>query len=329
MDNRNSFPGTCFTGQLTDKGYLQEVGNGLDFAQAYRSQSPLVSGTYKASDVWLRSDDEPRTISSLQAVTNAMFPPSTSSQVEVVDFHSMDTNTDDIQPNPLMCPDLNTLLAVATSSSEFMKHYNSITLPLLKQIAAFTGLNITLSPLTASDTVGDFLDCMTVHLCQNYSMPAWFSPSFYNLTFTEYTYLFNFPLLYNRTWASQIGIGFLLADMWASMPRSTNTTGYHKMLLWSGHDDTLQSLELALLGGTVPGYTWPPYASRMIFEVWSISGDLFVRVLFESVPIQVPGCSAVLCPLAEWEALLTPLFGNTQLCPGGPNLLRRGRKWLL
>jgi hypothetical protein len=139
MDNRNSYPGTCFTGQLTDKGYLQEVGNGLDFAQACmqcgvvlfflqdnviaadRSQSPLVSGTYKSSDVWLRSDDEPRTISSLQAVTNAMFPPASSSQVEVVDFHSMDSNTDDIQPNPLMCPDLNTLLAVATSSSEFMQ----------------------------------------------------------------------------------------------------------------------------------------------------------------------------------------------------------------
>lgn len=59
MAGRNDFPGDCLVGQLTDKGYQQELGNGAVYKQAYVN-SGFLSKDLLDTEVWLRSDWEER-----------------------------------------------------------------------------------------------------------------------------------------------------------------------------------------------------------------------------------------------------------------------------
>ncbi|XP_038075478.1 2-phosphoxylose phosphatase 1-like [Patiria miniata] len=58
---------------------------------------------------------------------------------------------------------------------------------------------------------------------------------------------------------------------------SHGASNYPKFAFYSGHDVTMTPLLDALGLGE---YHWPPYASNVIFEMWSKAGEFFFRVLY-------------------------------------------------
>ncbi|KAI7817799.1 histidine phosphatase superfamily [Gamsiella multidivaricata] len=75
----------------------------------------------------------------------------------------------------------------------------------------------------------------------------------------------------------QLGIGPLAKDIRQNLLKAKNGESA-PFLVFSGHDTTLIPL-LGMLGST--DMRWPPYASNLLFEVWSPpSKEYFVRVLY-------------------------------------------------
>lgn len=60
MRGRNLNPGTCFQGQLTDRGIWQEMQNGKILRQRYVNEARLLPPTFDPSIAFLRTDDVPR-----------------------------------------------------------------------------------------------------------------------------------------------------------------------------------------------------------------------------------------------------------------------------
>ncbi len=70
-------------GELTGKGYHQEIQNGKAMRETYIDRLSFLPKRYEdsPSSFYFRSDDEPRTIKSGQGLVNGLYPPHSSAQV--------------------------------------------------------------------------------------------------------------------------------------------------------------------------------------------------------------------------------------------------------
>lgn len=67
------------------------------------------------------------------------------------------------------------------------------------------------------------------------------------------------------------------------------------------------------------GTGWPDYANHLIFELYTadsglkisesfLSIDYYVQLVYEGVPLLVPGCPATMCPFSTFEELAKALI---------------------
>ncbi|KAL0249441.1 hypothetical protein GEMRC1_004673 [Eukaryota sp. GEM-RC1] len=66
----------------------------------------------------------------------------------------------------------------------------------------------------------------------------------------------------------------------------------------SGHDTTVAPLLMLLQVGDKE---WPPYAANVAIELWRISNEPFVRIVYNGQPSKMKFCSAMFCPLDEFS----------------------------
>jgi hypothetical protein len=105
----NLLGGNCLTGQLLYEGYRQMEGVGAVLRSAYLDGTDVLrlfpSTIWEEIDhenlVYLRSDDETRTLMSGQIMIHSMFNISTQ---EIIDWHTEDYRLDQIYPNSYACP---------------------------------------------------------------------------------------------------------------------------------------------------------------------------------------------------------------------------------
>jgi len=304
MNDRNDFLGNCAMGQLTSTGYQQQLLNGQDFRNAYIDTLQFLPQTYNASQIYLRVDDIPRTIMSLEALMLALYPPSqtTNNQANIIDFHTMDYDRDDIQPNGVICPALQQQINAATNSSEFELHYDQITLPLTSMLQKVTGIQ--------DLNIGHVHDCLSVRICHQQQLPWWANESIYESMLAEVIYQGNYSLAWpNRPIAAQYGIGFLLNDMYQLMIKAVDDAPQYKFLLWSGHDTTLLPLLVAF--NVFDGTYWPCYAGRLIIEFWEFENQLYVRLMYQNTVLIIPACGTEMCPMTTFLSVLKPLLATS------------------
>lgn len=88
-----------------------------------------------------------------------------------------------------------------------------------------------------------------------------------------------------------------------------------KVTIYSGHDNTIIPLLLSL-GYRMP--TWPPYASRLILELYkSRDNTHYIRLVYNGVDITrnisictTPDSAAGLCPLTNLSSFFEDLLPN-------------------
>ena len=81
-------------------------------------------------DVFLRSDDEERTMGSGQALVDGMFPPQdhdVKPLKELLTWHTADAAMDIMFPNAKICPRLNYISQLSTASAGFSDYISSTT----------------------------------------------------------------------------------------------------------------------------------------------------------------------------------------------------------
>ena len=113
----------------------------------------------------LRSDDQPRTMESGQALFDGLYPPANSSlaAVPVVDWWTMDPATETIEPDYDACPALTAAVHGAVASPDFQAHVAAVTSALVAELSTVLG-----RPVTAagdSDGISMQFDCFMTHMC--------------------------------------------------------------------------------------------------------------------------------------------------------------------
>ncbi|KAJ9455928.1 hypothetical protein DIPPA_22729 [Diplonema papillatum] len=97
---------------------------------------------------------------------------------------------------------------------------------------------------------------------------------------------------------------YILDGLQAMADRRTNAT----TRLFFGHDSIVAPL-LSALGAF--DCRWPPYASRVVFELWELREVMMVRLLYNGLPVthKVYGCSGQdPCPLARFRRVVHGLI---------------------
>lgn len=318
---REFLPGDCGLGTLTQRGMAQQARNGANLRAAYveGGGGALLPGDPSAAAraFLLRSDDQPRTVESGQALFDGMYPPAEgpSSAVPVFDWWTMDAATETIEPDFDACPALTAQMDAAQASAPFQAHVASVTAPLVAELS--TVLRRVVTAYGASDGISMQFDCFMTHACYDRPMPAGVTPDLFSRVIAEVTWQNSY--LYSWGNVTRLTGGFLLQDVMAEVGAVTaGSPSARLMVLYSGHDDGPMFPVLSALG--VFPADWVPYAALMSIELYALGAPAggrspwAVRVVYDGAVMQLPGCGTSLCDLRELAAVVAKVNPTRSEC---------------
>lgn len=236
----NELGGNCLTGQLISQGYDQEVQNGLLLREAY-----LGSGHHKLfnTSVWedldpktiyLRSDDEQRTLMSGQILIHSMFD---LKRTEIVNWHTGDYILDTLSPNSFICPALNSIASAAERSLEYQQTLAS---------KHFITLQSSLNHILGSESSGEWSwryiqDCLMTTLCsgRGSELPKEMTQELVDETVKHVEYRYGYKSLYNNSQYSKLAMANTAFKI---------RTRIEKMMRGSEDQDPSSALKFVLYG---------------------------------------------------------------------------------
>mmetsp|Transcript_12460 Transcript_12460/g.18708 ORF Transcript_12460/g.18708 Transcript_12460/m.18708 type:complete len:305 (+) Transcript_12460:680-1594(+) len=155
-------------------------------------------------------------------------------------------------------------------------------------------------PLPCKERNGTSYQCVSQEQRENlYEAASW-----------EFRYKFGGSIWHSKI--AKLGSGPLITKLIENLNKSAkiddnetneDSTNGKQLFLYFGHDDTIGGLLSAL---HLKGWNWPPYASNMIWELWSdaLSLEPFVRVLYNGKVMTLPFCSQKTCLLEQFVSWL-------------------------
>ena len=174
----NYLNGTCHLGQLLEEGYDQMYTNGQYIRETYitnekQPQLKLFDSVYYAQRpydeaIYLRSDDEQRTLVSGQVMLEGIFElDSTSSgQETIIPIHTADWEQDILDPNENICPALQKIKTAALKSAAYVERVQSKD---TKRLMSIMTDDIGASAYMTEN--GNFIDCLMTSYCTDRPMP--------------------------------------------------------------------------------------------------------------------------------------------------------------
>ena len=202
----NELGGRCQTGQLLAEGYNQEVKNGELLRQAYIGNTSLalfptaVWEELDTREIYFRSDDEQRTLSSGQILVHSLFDVR---RREVIAWHTGDYSLDTLSPNKHACPLLDKLEKKAFASEEFLAVQTSERVQqLTRDLDAVLG---------AGAWSWDFLmDCFMTVTCTGRSVPGVgngkMTQQLFDAAIGHVEYMYAYKSLYNGSVFSRLAM---------------------------------------------------------------------------------------------------------------------------
>eukprot|EP00475_Leptophrys_vorax_P014901 TRINITY_DN21163_c0_g1_i1.p1 TRINITY_DN21163_c0_g1~~TRINITY_DN21163_c0_g1_i1.p1 ORF type:complete len:449 (-),score=116.57 TRINITY_DN21163_c0_g1_i1:81-1427(-) len=301
----------CAIGQLTTYGFKQHIRNGRILRRAYDG---FISRDFDHSELFVRSTDYSRTISSAQALLMGMFDDFSSLSMHFE--HLLDIQVENkthgiIQPNYRLFPILHqydTEALEGLSKNAFTNSLRSDLLQALDKISGEVGKKLHVENFT------EFFDCLNVNFCHGRTIPVTPELLHYLNRITPWKYQ---VMLSNPTPVEygKYSVGPLLAAMRNEMLvriSGEQQQAAKKMYITLGHDTGPMMPLLSAL--QIWDSRWPSYASEIVFELYenklaNVSGGSFaVRVIYDGQEMHVPGCSEILCDWKEFNQVLQLLM---------------------
>lgn len=316
--------GNCYTGQLISDGYNQESANGAYLYQAYLNNTNSSLNLFSTSNwteidtdeqVYLRSDDEQRTLMSGQILLHTFFG---IDEEVIVPWHTGDYSLDQIYPNSDVCPRLDTLEDSIMATPEFVAENTS---------SKITNLNYALDSIFGAGYWDWYhvLDCVMTTVCTGRPLPDGttipMNESIFNATIEQVMYTEAYLNLYNDSQWAKLAMGNTawhirtnLENVMYNTSSSANSSLPLRLAMFSAHDTTIIPLLAAILKDNWDRQ-WSGYASLVTIELYAGSASSTVpylfRIVYNSVPQLVPGCPDTLC---DAQILLDALaFGEEDM----------------
>lgn len=317
--------GNCMTGQLMHEGYLQEEANGKALADLYLNNANSSFNLFNTNnfddidqgELYLRSDDEQRTLMSGQILLSRFF---NATHDNIVQWHTMDDAIDQIAPNTQACPALKGASAAAYASSSFTAENTS---------ASTKDLTESLNGVWGEGAWSYYncIDCIMTTLCTGRGIPSnnasgdAMTQQLLTQAIDQATYIYAYQALYNNSRYSKLGMGQTTWKMRTYIEEAVNNSeDAIKFGLWSAHDTSIMPFLAALMGDSWD-QQWARYAAMVTIELYESSsggGDLF-RMTYNGEALAMPGCNnQTLCEVSVLLDLMA--FGEEYMpCDYAPS----------
>ena len=273
----------CSGGQLTPFGYLQHLFLGEYMKYRYDGFFEKVN---VMNEVLVKSTDVSRTIQSSAALLTGMFyeklklvskPVAINVYKDVIEEgHLM---LDEANQN-IYCPTIKEIRSEYLKNSTYIKFYQSF-VPLYESFAEVLSVNKKYIP-----RIGRIVDVLYARLCHNQGIP--YGPHMQipsilvEQAFHKAHMYFTLTSSVTAEHQALSILSQIAAQSYEALVKLKIDS--KKVVIYSGHDSMITPA-LVLLGINVN--KWPPYASRIVFEIYQKNEirdvsvrDLFVRVLY-------------------------------------------------
>lgn len=284
-------------GQVTEVGKEQLYELGAFIRSKYDA---LLPENYHPKDIYVRSTNTDRTLTSAQAVMLGVYQNRTCHShipYQIVPVHTIKKSTDKLLRFSATCPrakeELDRVLAKLQSE---MPQYD----PVLKILSKGTGFDIK----NVAD-VADVYGTLYIEELKGMKLPAW-TKAVYPDKMKEMNQMWYGITCYSELLRKLRG-GPLLKEMIHHMEMKSEGGSARRWYEYSGHDHSVSTL-LCTLG--VYDKVWPDYTATAFVELIQEDGKDYVQVSYKNPPsedrvLQIKGC-AKLCPLAEFKKLMEP-----------------------
>ena len=273
----------CSGGQLTPFGYLQHIFLGEYMKYRYDDFFEKVD---VINEVLVKSTDVSRTIQSSAALLTGMFyeklkpaskPVAINVYKDVIEEGHL--ILDETNQN-IHCSTINEIRSEYLKNSTYIKFYQSL-VPLYESFAEVLSVNKKYIP-----RIGRIVDVLYARLCHNQGIP--YGPHM-QIPSTLVEQAFHKAHIYFTLTSSVAAEHQTLSILSQIAAQSYETliklkADSKKVVIYSGHDSMITPA-LVLLG--INDNRWPPYASRIVFEIYQKNEiqdvsvrDLYVRVLY-------------------------------------------------
>ncbi|KAL0205740.1 hypothetical protein P9112_001047 [Eukaryota sp. TZLM1-RC] len=282
--DKQALSGSCFLGQLTNKGGLQHFDLGRRLREQYNSILPSIPD----ETTYFRSTDLPRTQESLISNILGTFP-SLQSSSHVPDINIFERPQETLLANAGACPRLKARLDDLYSSNEWVSKEQS-----LEHVRRKLEIALGVEVVTLDDWNKGFDYLYTL---VNNALPL---PR--PITYQDYQELFELKSwqlyrMYSEEFLT-LSLGVWFKELKDSIREVFEGKSIVKYRVFSGHDTTVMPLLQVL---DIANPEWPPYAANVALELWSVDGKPTIRAVYNGEPIKMRYCSSVNCPLQMFE----------------------------
>ncbi|XP_012692707.2 lysophosphatidic acid phosphatase type 6 [Clupea harengus] len=282
--------GGTYPGQLTTVGMQQLYDLGKRLRARYIQEVPFLTSSFSPAEVYVRSTNIVRTIESAKCLVAGLFQ---QKQADVVPILTAEAEKEILYPNYHGCNLLRLLSGHRWAESS--------TLPAiaedLKSIQ--DALGIPVNQRVDFILIRDDMVARETHgLACPSELVSW--RAIVERRAVDMIYHIYEP---SKRENLQLCVGPLLHTMMANMDekvKGVSPEPNRKLFLYSVHDTTLMPCLMAL---GIFDMKWPPYAADITLELLEhrTTKEAFVKVAYLGQDQKIPGCSGVICPLAEFQ----------------------------
>ncbi|KRZ11709.1 Prostatic acid phosphatase [Trichinella zimbabwensis] len=309
--------------QLTKLGCQQQYELGQYLRSRYAN---FLSDHYNASEVYVRSTDTDRTLSSAECNLAGMFPPDESQiwneniRWQPVPVHTLPTNQEYLLRTGFNCPALHAVFQ--TQSNELIEKVENDYKELFAYLENKTGWQ-----KIKWNAVGKIVGSLKRIVDAGYTLPDWCNKTWLDHSTNEQVPIIDLLsklgfqrrlLEFNSVEKSKYEGGLLIGTIMKNMKQKIQGRLFRptKMFIYSAHDGTLLSF---LYGLEIANGLMTPVASAVMVELYETDqGDHNVQIYFRNntkvdpVPLTLPGCKTFACPLEEFEKAIQPVAFYTE-----------------
>ncbi|XP_034944718.1 prostatic acid phosphatase-like [Chelonus insularis] len=288
-------------GQLTPIGMHQHLMLGRWFRKRYNH---LLPDHYSVHDIYVRSTDVDRTLMSAEANLAGLYPPKGNQIWDdmkwmPIPVHTSPQKEDNLLAGKKFCPRYNDELQKVLNSSTFVK-INQNHAQLYEYLYKYSGTKI--NTLTDLEYLYNNLYIETLY---NKTLPAWTKGVFPDKM--KPLADLSFTLQAHNNILQKLKVGPLLEEMISHMIMKSRDllSPNRKLWMYSGHDDTIANLMMAL---KIFEPHCPPYASALLMELRKNASNHYVVTVSyknttgEPTVLTIPGCQKA-CPLDDFIKL--------------------------